>query len=203
MALILGLTGGIGSGKTAVSDRLGSLGAAIVDADLVARDIVKPEGQVLGQLVERFGPEILLRGGTLDREALALRAFIDPESTKALNDITHPAIGIAMVQELERAAADSAIVVMAIPLLRQLHIDAMGLQQVVVVDCPEDIALERLISKRAMQEDDARARIGAQISRRERLVLADHIIDNSADLAWLNRQVDGLWEQWQGEISLA
>ncbi|MCX6511926.1 MAG: dephospho-CoA kinase [Actinobacteria bacterium] len=203
MALILGLTGGIGSGKTAVSDRLGSLGAAIVDADLVARDIVKPEGQVLGQLVERFGPEILVRGGTLDREALALMAFIDPESTKALNDITHPAIGIAMVQELERASADSAIVVMAIPLLRQLHIDAMGLQQVVVVDCPEDIALERLISKRAMQEDDARARIGAQISRRERLVLADHIIDNSADLAWLNRQVDGLWEQWQGEIALA
>jgi dephospho-CoA kinase len=203
MALILGLTGGIGSGKTAVSDRLGSLGAAVVDADLVARDIVSPGGLVLAQLVERFGAEILLPDGSLDREALALKAFGDSESTKALNDITHPAIGIAMVEELERAAATAAIVVMAIPLLKQLHIDAMGLQQVVVVDCPEEIALERLTSMREMQEHDARARIAAQISRRERLVLADHIIDNSADLAWLHRQVDGLWEQWQGELGLA
>ena len=199
MALRVGLTGGIGSGKTAASDRFAELGAAVVDADLIARDVVRKGGLVLAQLVEAFGGSILDPNGELDREALAHVAFADADSTKRLNEITHPAIGVEMVEQVEAAAGRSSVVVVAIPLLKQLHIEAMDLVHVVVVDLPTSLAVERLVAFRGMDEADARARIAAQVDRAERLALATHVVDNAGELSALHAQVDDLWASWQAQ----
>lgn len=196
MALVVGLTGGIGSGKTAASDRFGELGASVVDADLVARDVVRPGGLVLRQLAETFGPEILCTDGSLDREALASRAFASPDGVAKLNEITHPAIAVEMVEQVQTAGRVAAAVVVAIPLLKRLHIEAMDLEHVVVVDLPVDLAIERLVRYRGMDEADARARIAAQVSREERLSLATHVVDNSGDLEALHAQIDAIWASW-------
>lgn len=197
MALVVGLTGGIGSGKTAATDRFGALGAAIVDADLVARDVVRPGGLVLSQLAEAFGGGILAADGSLDRGALAQLAFADPEGVKRLNEITHPAIGVEMLEQVQAAAVADAIVVVAIPLLKPLHVESLSLEEVVVVDLPTELAVERLVAFRAMDEADARARIAAQVSREERLELATHVVDNAGDLANLHAQVDAIWDSWR------
>ena len=196
MARIIGLTGGIGSGKSAATDLLARSGAIVVDADVVAREIVAPGAPAHLALVERFGPEILDATGAIDRQRLADVAFSSPENVAALNEITHPAIGISMYEKIEAAAAEeSAVIVVAVPLLTELHRTSLNLDTVVVVDCPTERCIERLIEFRQFPEADARARIAAQISREERLEMADHVIDNGGDLADLGRQVDELWPQ--------
>ena len=192
--LAVGLTGGIGSGKSAVADLLVARGAVLIDADQVARDVVKPEGPAYQPLIDRFGTGIVAADGTIDRPALAALAFADDAARADLNAITHPAIGLAMNGARDALEGTDSIVVLAIPLLKATHRESAKLDKVVVVDCPTEIALERLLSQRHMDRADAEARIRAQISREERLKEADFVVDNSGDRAALEVEVARLWE---------
>ncbi len=192
--LAIGLTGGIGSGKSAVADLLVERGAVLIDADQVARDVVAPGGPAYQPLIDRFGPEILAADGTIDRPALAKVAFADEETRLALNAITHPAIGIAMIQARDALADSDKIVVLAIPLLTAVHRETVKLHKVVVVDTPTDVALERLLSQRGFDRADAEARIRSQISREERKEEADYVLDNSGDRVALEAEVAKLWD---------
>jgi dephospho-CoA kinase len=192
--LAVGLTGGIGSGKSAVADLLVERGAVLIDADQVARDVVAPGGPAYQPLIDRFGQRILAADGTIDRQALAKVAFADEESRLALNAITHPAIGIAMIGARDALEDTDDIVVLAIPLLTAAHRETVKLHAVVVVDCPTDVALERLLSQRGFDPADAEARIRSQISRAERVAEADYVLDNSGDREALRHEVDKLWD---------
>ncbi|HEY1651592.1 MAG TPA: dephospho-CoA kinase [Acidimicrobiales bacterium] len=192
--LAVGLTGGIGSGKSAVADLLVERGAVLIDADQVARDVVAPDGPAYQPLIDRFGTGIVAEDGTIDRPALAALAFADEESRLALNAITHPAIGIAMIQARDALADTDHIVVLAIPLLTALHRETVKLHKVVVVDTPVDVALERLLSQRGFDRTDAEARIRSQVSREERVEEADYVLDNSGDRAALEHEVAKLWD---------
>ena len=145
-------------------------------------------------MIDRFGPEILAPDGTIDRKALAAVAFAGEESRLALNAITHPAIGIAMIEARDVLADSDEIVVLAIPLLTAAHRDTVKLHKVVVVDCPTDVALERLLSQRGFDRADAEARIKSQVSREERLQEADYVLDNSGDRSALLGEVATLWD---------
>jgi dephospho-CoA kinase len=195
--LAVGLTGGIGSGKSAVADLLVERGAVLIDADQVARDVVAPGGPAYQPLVDRFGREILHEDGTIDRKALAAVAFADEETRLELNAITHPAIGIAMIQARDALADTDDIVVLAIPLLTALHRETVKLHKVVVVDTPTGVALERLLSQRGFDRADAEARIRSQISREERVEEADYVLDNSGDREALEVEVAKLWDWLQ------
>jgi dephospho-CoA kinase len=192
--IAVGLTGGIGSGKSAVADLLVKRGAVLIDADQVARDVVAPGGPAYQPLIDRFGPGIVAADGTIDRPALAALAFATDAARADLNAITHPAIGAAMAEARSALESTEKIVVLAIPLLTAQHRESSKLDKVVVVDCPTDIALERLLSQRGMDRADAEARIHAQISREERLKEADFVVDNSGDRAALDAEVARLWE---------
>ena len=195
----IGRTGGIGSGKSAVADLLVERGAWLIDADVVAREVVEPDGPAYGPLVERFGDGILTQERTIDRQSLADLAFATPEALADLNAITHPAIGIEMIERQKALEETDALVILAIPLLRPIHRETMVIDRVVVVDCPTEVAIERLIAYRAFPESDARARIAAQISREERCSEADFVLLNDAGLAELAAEVDRLWE-WIGSV---
>jgi len=192
--LAVGLTGGIGSGKSAVADLLVARGAVLIDADQLARDVVAPGGPAYQPLIDRFGEGIVASDGTIDRPALAAVAFADDESRLALNAITHPAIGIAMIEARTALEGSDDIVVLAIPLLTAAHRETVRLDRVVVVDTPTDVALERLLSQRDFDRGDAEARIRAQISREERVKEADYVLDNSGDRAALEVEVGRLWD---------
>jgi len=192
--LAVGLTGGIGSGKSAVADLLVERGAVLIDADQVAREVVAPGGPAYQALIDRFGTAIVANDGTIDRPALAAVAFADDASRADLNAITHPAIGIAMIEARDALAGTDEVVVLAIPLLTALHRETVKLDVVVVVDCPVDVALERLLSQRGMDRADAEARIRAQITPAERAKEADYVLDNSGDRAQLEGEVTKLWE---------
>jgi dephospho-CoA kinase len=192
--LAVGLTGGIGSGKSAVADLLVERGAVLIDADQVARQVVEPGGPAYQPLIDRFGPGILAADGTIDRQALAAVAFADDESRLALNAITHPAIGLAMIEARDALADSDDIVVLAIPLLTAAHRDTVRLHEVVVVDCPTDVALERLLTQRGFDRADAEARIRSQVSREERVAEADYVVDNAGDRAALAGEVAKLWD---------
>lgn len=191
----VGLTGGIGSGKSAVADLLVEHGAVLIDADVVAREVVAPGGPAYQPLIDRFGPDIVDGDGEIDRPALAAKTFGHPEELAALNAITHPAIGIEMIERRNRLEETDAVVVLAIPLLTAAHRETVGLDAVVVVDCPTDVALDRLVEQRGMDPADAEARIASQISREERLKEADVVIDNSSDREHLAGEVQRLWER--------
>lgn len=192
--LAVGLTGGIGSGKSAVAEQLVARGAVLIDADQVARDVVAPGGPAYQPLIDRFGAGIVAPDGTIDRPALAAVAFADDATRLELNAITHPAIGIAMIKARDALADTDKVVVLAIPLLTALHRETVKLHKVVVVDCPVETALERLLGQRAMDRSDAEARIRAQISREERVREADYVLDNSGDRAALEVEVARLWD---------
>jgi dephospho-CoA kinase len=192
--LAVGLTGGIGSGKSAVADLLVARGAVLIDADQLARDVVTPGGPAYQPLIDRFGPGIVAADGTIDRPALAAVAFADDAARTDLNAITHPAIGTAMTEARTAQEETDNIVLLAIPLLTAKHRESAKLDKVVVVDCPTDVALDRLLSQRHMDRTDAEARIRAQITREERLKEADYVVDNSGDRAALNAEVDRLWD---------
>jgi dephospho-CoA kinase len=189
----IGLTGGIGSGKSAVADLLVERGAWLIDADVVAREVVEPGGPAYQPLVDRFGGAILAADGTIDRQALADVAFADPTALAALNDITHPAIGVEMIERQGALADTDAIVVLAIPLLRPIHRETMMIDDVVVVDCDVEVATRRLVELRGFPLADARNRIAAQISREERRASADYVLDNEGDLDALAGAVEELW----------
>jgi len=192
--LAVGLTGGIGSGKSTVADLLVERGAVLIDADRIAREVVAPDGPAFAPLVDRFGPGIVNPEGTLERAALAAIVFPDPEALAALNAITHPAISAVMAERRAAAEGSDNVVVLDVPLLKPAHREALGLDVIIVVDCPVDIALTRLVEQRGFTRDDAEARIAAQPGREERCQGADFVIDNSADVAHLRAEVDRVWE---------
>lgn len=195
--LRVGLTGGIGSGKSEVSRRLAAHGAVVIDADVVAREVVEPGTPGLAEIVDAFGPEVLQPDGGLDREALAQRVFADAGLRAKLNAIVHPRVGERMAA-LERAAREDGnpVVVFDVPLIAENRL-AAGFDVVVVVDLPPDAQRERLVRLRGMTMQQAEARIAAQASRAERLAIADIVIDNSEPLAGLDRKVDSLWAELQ------
>jgi dephospho-CoA kinase len=191
--LLVGLTGGIGSGKSTVARQLGDRGAAVVDADAISRQIMEPDGAAFQSVVDRFGPSVLGPDGRIDRPALASQVFGDKEALADLNRLTHPVIGRVMGERVAELAASSQIVVLDIPLLNIATKDRFSFGAIVVVDVPEDLAVRRLVEQRGFSESDARARVAAQITREERRALADLVVDNSGDRAALETEVDRAW----------
>ncbi|HEX6933441.1 MAG TPA: dephospho-CoA kinase [Streptosporangiaceae bacterium] len=191
--LRVGLTGGIGAGKSEVSRRLEAQGAILIDADAIARDVVAPGTPGLAAVVEAFGAGVLRADGSLDREGLGEIVFSDPAKLERLNGIVHPLVGRRMA-ELELGAGPDAIVVHDVPLLAENDL-AGGYDLVVVVDAPEHVQLDRLTRQRGMSALQARARMSAQASRDRRLAIADLVVDNSGSLAELDRQVGDLWAE--------
>jgi dephospho-CoA kinase len=194
--LKVGLTGGIGSGKSTVSRQLSSYGAVVVDADVVAREVVAPGSPGLAQVVAEFGTAVLRPDGTLDREAVGALVFADPDRLAALNAIVHPLVGARMDELEEQARAEGALVVVLDVPLRAENGLAPLYDEVVVVDCPVDVAVRRLVEQRGMTEEDARARIAAQATREQRRAVATHVLDNSGTPEQLAQQVRALWEGW-------
>jgi len=192
--LLVGLTGGIGSGKSTVARLLEARGAVIVDADQVARDVVEPGQPAFELLVERFGPEVVGPDGRLDRPKLAEIAFATDEGTAALNAITHPAVGDEFLRRMTSAPAD-AIVVCDVPLLVESETAASrGYELVIVVEAPRDLRLDRL-EERGVPRPDAEARMAKQATDEQRRAVGTHLVDNSGDLAHLEPQVDAIWRE--------
>lgn len=186
----VGLTGGIGAGKSEVARLLASYGAVVIDADALAREVVEPGTPGLAAVVAEFGPGILAPAGDLDRAALGAVVFSDADRRRALEAIVHPLVG-TRAGELIAAAPAGSVVVYDVPLLVE-----NGLQhtydQVVVVDAEDEVRLQRVV-RRGLARSDAERRMGAQAGREQRLAVADYVIDNSGDLAQLRTQVAALW----------
>ncbi|WP_030380647.1 MULTISPECIES: dephospho-CoA kinase [unclassified Streptomyces] len=190
--LSVGLTGGIGAGKSEVSRLLVAHGAVLIDADRIAREVVAPGTPGLAAVVEAFGEEILTEDGSLDRPRLGAVVFADPDRLAVLNSIVHPLVG-ARSRELESAAAEDAVVVHDVPLLTENGLAPLY-DMVVVVDADPATQLDRLVRLRGMSEEDARARMAAQASREQRRAIADVVIDNDVPLPELERRVRELWD---------
>ncbi len=197
--MLIALTGGIGAGKSTIAGRLASLGAVVVDADAVAREVVEPGTPGLAAVVDAFGPGVLRADGSLDRPALGAIVFRDDAARLRLNAITHPAV---QARSAERFAAalrtdPGAVVVYDVPL-----IDARGTGEfdgIVVADAPALVRIERLVTLRGMRREDAAARIGAQLADDERRALATWLIDTSGTLDQTLQQTDALWERLRGD----
>src|ERR1044072_5266476 len=189
--LRVGLTGGIGAGKSTVAGRLAEHGAALIDADKIAREVVDPGTEGLAELVDEFGADILTPDGALDRPRLAEKAFTSDDARNRLNAIVHPKIG-ARTAELVAGAAPDAIVVHDVPLLVENGMAPMY-HLVLVVDAPEAVRVERLTCYRGMSEVDARNRIAAQADERRRRAVADVWLDNSETPDLVLAEVDRLW----------
>ncbi|MGY6500127.1 MAG: dephospho-CoA kinase [Acidimicrobiales bacterium] len=188
--IVIGLTGGIGAGKSSVSSRLAERGAVVLDADAIVRELQQRGQPVFAAMVERFGDGIVGDDGQLDRQAVADVVFHDPDALADLNRITHPAVQAEMARLMGEAGPD-AVVIMDIPLLTEKR---SGMGHVIVVDTAVEVAVERLVAQRGLSEADARARIANQISRDERVALADFVVDNNGDLEQLEREVERCWE---------
>lgn len=193
--LVVGLTGGIGSGKSTVAEALSRRGADLVDADAVARAVVRPGRPALREIRERFGPGVLGRDGRLDRAALARLVFDDPDARRDLEAITHPRISAAIDERLTALEDDEPrVVVVEHPLLVETG-QAGRYPVVVVVEAPRPVRRDRLVRTRGMRAADVEARMEAQATETERRALATHVIDNSGDRDDLEAQVDRLWEE--------
>lgn len=190
--LVIGLTGGIGSGKSTVSEMLAERGAVVVDADAIVRDVQQPGTPTFRAMVERFGPGIVADDGTLDRASVADLVFDDPEALADLNAIVHPAVGAEILRRMEELGGSDAVVILDVPLLVESS-RAYPVAGLLVVDVDPEVAVRRLVEQRGMREEDVRSRMARQASREERLARADRVIDNSGTLADLERQVDEAW----------
>lgn len=184
--ITIGLTGGIGSGKSTVASGFARRGAALIDADAIVREQQAPGSPVFTEMVVRFGDHIVAPDGTLDRGAVATIVFNDSDALADLNAITHPPVGREIRRRLSELTETDQLVVLDIPLLgeglakgRRPRYQTSG---ILVVDTPTDVAVERLVTSRGFSDDDARARIASQLSRNERLAIADWVIDNSGGL---------------------
>jgi dephospho-CoA kinase len=204
--LRVGLTGGIGSGKSEVARRLVAHGAVLIDADLAAREVVVPGSGGLKRIVAAFGDDVLGPDGSLDRARLGEIVFKDPELRAQLNAIVHPLVRQWMLAA-ERTAVQAAdppgpIIVHDVPLLAESR-GKGGFDLVIVVDVPPELQIKRLVSQRGMTPDQAGARMNAQASREQRLEVADIVIDNSGSLADLDRRVAALWADLQRRAGLS
>ncbi|MFE9539124.1 dephospho-CoA kinase [Streptomyces sp. NPDC006691] len=191
--LKVGLTGGIGAGKSEVSRLLVSYGAVLIDADKIAREVVEPGTPGLAAVVEAFGPAILTADGTLDRPGLGAVVFSDPEKLATLNRIVHPLVG-ARSAELEAAAGPDSVVIHDVPLLAENGLAPLY-DLVVVVDAAPQTQRDRLVRLRGMTPQEADARMAAQADREQRLAVADLVIDNDGPLAALEPQVRKVWAE--------
>jgi dephospho-CoA kinase len=187
---MIGLTGGIGSGKSTVAGLLAAKGAVVVDADLIARQVVEPGSPVLDRLAVRFGADVVGPDGRLDRARLAERAFVDDDSRRDLDAITHPAIGEEFLRQVA-AAPEGAVVVHDVPLLVESKNPAQY-RGVIVVEAPRALRLSRLES-RGIPVADAERRMAQQAGDDERRAIATWVLDNSGDLEALRSQVDAIW----------
>jgi len=194
-AIEIGLTGGIGSGKSSVAERLVERGAALVDADATVKQLQRAGEPVFRDMVEHFGASIVGADGELDRPAIAEIVFNDKDQLDALNAIVHPAVRTSMATQRTELAATHDVVVLDIPLLVEGNKAYDDLSGVIVVDVPVAIAVERLVTHRGFAESDARARISSQVSREKRLEAADFVVHNGATLAELDAEVERCW-QW-------
>lgn len=190
------LTGGIASGKTFVANELARLGAVIIDSDLIAREVVEPGTPGLAAVIERFGEEVLLPDGSLDRPALGRIIFGDETARADLNAIVHPLVR-RRAAELEDAAPEGAVVVQVVPLLVETGLDR-GFDTIVVTDVPVETQVARLMARNKLTEAEAQARIAAQAPRQQRLAVATHVIDNSGPKTATRAQVERVWEELVG-----
>lgn len=207
--LVVGLTGGIGSGKSTVSALLEERGAVVLDADRIAREVVAPGGPAYQSVIDRFGPDVVGADGAIDRPALAAVVFADPAARADLEAITHPVVGTTMAERLTAQAGTDHVVVLDIPLLVEGGRDRSGpgerrgpphgVAAVIVVDTPPDVAVQRLVADRGMEPGDVQARMSAQATREERLARADLVIDNSGSHGDLAREVARAWT-WIDEL---
>lgn len=200
--LVVGCTGGIGSGKSTVAALLGERGAVVVDADAIARAALEPSEPALDAVVERFGPGLVGEDGRLDRAGLAELVFCDPMARADLEAIVHPLVRRVIAERLDAERSGERVVVLDVPLLvetggRQRY----GVDAVLVVDAPEELAVARVVSTRRMTPDAARARAAAQVSRGERLRAADYVIVNIGSLDELAQMVDAAW-RWIERLRL-
>jgi len=189
--LLLGLTGGIGSGKSTVSAALGERGAVIIDADAIVRELQSPGQVVLAEMVELLGEQILHDDGTLDRQAVADVVFVDPDKLKALGEIVHPRVREELFARVAAQTGTDHTVILDIPLLAESGWD--GIAGVIVVDVDPELAVERLVAYRDFDADDARARMANQASREDRLAKADFVVDNGGTMAALDAEIDRCW----------
>jgi dephospho-CoA kinase len=200
--LVVGLTGGLGSGKSTVAELLAARGAHVVDADVLARQAVAPTGPAYQAVVDRFGPSVVAADGSLDRRRLAEVVFADRAERAALEAIVHPAVRAGVAQQVAAAGATGAeVVVVDVPLLTETPSARRGLAAIIVVDCPEDVAVARKVAQGRMPEADARARVAAQATRDERRAIADCVVDNGGDRDQLEVEVDRCWAWLQSLAS--
>jgi dephospho-CoA kinase len=190
--LVIGLTGGIGSGKSTVSALLAAKGAVVVDADAIVHDVQRPGTTVFDAIVERFGPAVVADDGSLDRAALADRVFTDADALADLNTIVHPAVGAEIAQRMADLESTDEVVVLDVPLLVESS-RAYPVAGLLVVDVDPEVAVRRLVGQRGMREEDVRARMARQATREDRVARADRVIDNSGSRADLEAQVDEAW----------
>jgi len=189
------LTGGIASGKTAVSDAFARLGAPVIDTDVLARELVEPGSPALQAIARQFGQHLLLPDGALDRRALRERIFSDDAARRQLEGILHPRIAAEARRRIDGIDAPYAILVVPLLVESGLFGDA---DEVVVVDVPEETQIERLMARDGSSREQAEAALAAQASRSERLARADHVIDNTGSLKQLQARVAELDRQWRG-----
>ena len=197
--LLLGLTGGIGSGKSTVSAALAARGAVVIDADAVVRELQSPGGSVLAAMVEAFGDGILNSDGTLDRQGVANIVFNDTEQLAVLNGIVHPAVGAEIDARIEAQRATDNIVVLDIPLL--VENKPYAPEGVIVVDTDPEVAVSRLVEFRGFDAADARARLARQATREQRLAEADFVVSNDGTPADLEPQIDACWTWITGLVA--
>ena len=196
---MVGLTGGIGSGKSTVSSLLAEKGAVVIDADGIVHEVQAEGGAAYQPIVDRFGPDVVLPGGGLDRKKLASIVFADAEALADLNKITHPLVAQEIAERMAAEVQTDHVVILDVPLLVESgRTDMVGM---IVVDCPVEVAVARAVA-RGMDEADVRRRIAAQVSREDRLAKADFVVDNSGSLEDLQRAVDRAWE-WIGSLRTA
>lgn len=195
MSLLIGLTGGIATGKSAVATMLAERGAPVVDADLVSREITRPGSPVLAALVERFGPDILTPEGALDRAELGRRVFQQPAELEALNALTHPAIWKELLAQVAEARAHHPVVVLMAPLLLEHGADAI-VDQVWVVAVHERLQVQRLMERDGFPREEALRRVRSQMPTDEKLARADVVIDNGGTLEGTAAQVEAAWQEW-------
>lgn len=201
--ITVGLTGGIGSGKSTVAAGFARRGAVLIDADAIVREQQAPDSPVFTEMVERFGDDIVAPDGTLDRGAVAAIVFNDPDALADLNTITHPPVGREIRRRLGELEGTDGLVVLDIPLLGEGLAKGQrprySTSGILVVDTPTEAAVERLVTSRGFSADDARARIAAQLSRDERLAIADWVIDNSGGLDELEAAIEAAFN-WASEL---
>ena len=196
MSFIVGLTGGIGSGKSAAAERFAALGAALIDTDVIAHELTAPDGAGIAPIRAAFGANVLTADGALDRAAMRRIAFADPAARARLEAILHPLIRAETEKQCRLASADFPYAVLVVPLLVESGSYRERVNRVCVVDCPEDVQIARVMARSGLAREEVAAILAAQASRPDRLAVAEDVIDNSAGLAELYRQVDRLHEKY-------